>query len=182
MAYFEKAIETAAIRGLNDGEFTLTTTEGHRTLIVALPRSERKDTSVSFTAFVLDAVKYDEHTFIETGFYPVRYKGRTRFGFYHNEVVYFISSSYAHHVRYGEIIDLDRSRFEMEVLKHLNHAAAENRKLQKEVKALRELLGKEPTIDDEVERLVGKKKTGGLKNDAESSLSPLAKLLSMVQN
>lgn len=156
--YYAKKLETAILHGVEPGEFVITTIDEIKTLIISLPRSERKDTSVSFTAFVSDAVKYDTDTLIETGFYPVRYNNRILFGFYCGGMVNIISSSYARHVRYGELLDLDRSRFESEVLKHLNHEAAENRKLQKEVKALREgLLGKEPSIDEEVERLVGKK-------------------------
>lgn len=144
--YFEKSITIAALHGLSSGEFTFVRNDKSRnTLIISLPREERKDTTVSFTADILETVEYRESDMLDTGFYPVRLNGRIRFSFYHNEVIYVIASALSRKVRYGEMIDLDRGRFESEVLKHLNHEAAENRKLQKEVKALREeLAGKAP--------------------------------------
>ena len=154
--YIEKGIHTAISGGLSAGEFTTTfDSEGNEILAVCICKADRKGGLASFTVTVNEKEVIEDHLLIEPGFYPVKSGGMTRLAFIDAYGrARFVPSAYAKEIRLsGGLIDLDEVKYRKEVLKHLEHLEKEVRKLKKEPKPKE----KAPTIDEEVERLLGKR-------------------------
>lgn len=176
--YNEKFVHAAISGGLSAGEFAVTyDCEGHEILAVNINKADRKGGLTSFTVTVNEKEVIEDNLLITPGFYPVRSGGKTRLAFVNiRGEARFLPSEYSREVRLsGGLIDLDEVKYRKEVIKHLDHLEAENRGLRKELLELHEELKKSPTrkgknnkatqssIDEEVEHLLGKKPTGGLK-------------------